>query len=168
MKRGNDRAEEYEFSEFLYPDEVEAEVCAFDNKVADKLSNVQRLNIAMIDDNPSDVQLFKDLLDMEPDFEYSFNAWYKSDEGLRYLMQVGKDAGTTPPDLIVVDITMPNMNGLEVLEKLRQNPCLKETPIIVYSSNTNIFIIKELKKLEATAFFHKPLNISEFMEFIGR
>ena len=63
------------------------------------------------------------------------------------------------PDLILLDVMMPKLDGFSVLEKLRANPALKDKPILVYSNLAQDIEIDKAKQLGATEFIVKA-NIS--------
>ena len=62
------------------------------------------------------------------------------------------------PDLILLDVEMPYMGGLEVLKVLKSDPLTKGKPVIVLTSRTDDDCYTEAKKLGADAFFTKPVQ----------
>jgi CheY-like chemotaxis protein len=60
-------------------------------------------------------------------------------------------------DVVLLDISMPNMNGLEVLQKIRENQSLKNLPVLMVTANTEVE--NEALALGATDFLAKPYNI---------
>ncbi len=62
------------------------------------------------------------------------------------------------PDLLVTDLTMPDMDGMELLTRVAASPTLNGTPILVISSQTNPKVEEELKALGARAILRKPVN----------
>ncbi|MSQ51909.1 MAG: response regulator [Betaproteobacteria bacterium] len=63
-----------------------------------------------------------------------------------------------PPDLIVLDIEMPYMGGLEVLRVLKSDPATSRKPVIVLTSRTDDECFSEAKSLGADAFLNKPVT----------
>jgi two-component system chemotaxis response regulator CheY len=70
------------------------------------------------------------------------------------------------PDLIITDVNMPNMTGLELLENLKQNEALRLIPVIVMSSDPNNRL--KSQQLGAEDFFQKPLKTEEVKKSIAR
>ena len=65
---------------------------------------------------------------------------------------------TTPVDLILLDLMLPGMSGLEWLEKLKKNELYRHIPVIVISGHARGEDAAQAIKLGATDFFEKPLN----------
>jgi two-component system, chemotaxis family, chemotaxis protein CheY len=61
-------------------------------------------------------------------------------------------------DVVLADVHMPNMTGLELLEAMRADECLKDVPVIIVSSDTNPAHHEQLKRLGAKAFLRKPFR----------
>ncbi len=61
-------------------------------------------------------------------------------------------------DVVLADVHMPNMTGLELLEAMRADECLREVPVIIVSSDTNPSHHERLKTLGAKAFLRKPFR----------
>ena len=64
----------------------------------------------------------------------------------------------TPVDLAIFDVKLPQMSGLEAIERLRRDDVLKDTPIIVISGHASVSDAVQAIKLGASDFFEKPLN----------
>jgi DNA-binding response OmpR family regulator len=65
---------------------------------------------------------------------------------------------TFKPDLILVDLEMPRMNGFEFLEQLRKDPAHARTPVIVVTGREDVRAIDRAFKAGATSFVVKPIN----------
>ena len=94
------------------------------------LASLERLDrrvqrIAIIEDNPEAVRLLRRVLQAHG--EYQIDEAYDGEAGLEMVRQA-------PPDLILLDLMMPKMDGFEVLEALKADECLKEVPVIVVTA----------------------------------
>lgn len=86
-------------------------------------------------------------------------------------------AETSPPDLICLDILMPECSGLSLYKRLREEPCCRAVPIIIvsgYSKRTE-FVNGEFRRLigDATTpppdgFVEKPVPLDDFLALVGR
>ena len=71
-----------------------------------------------------------------------------------------------PADLIISDWNMPNMDGLELLKKIRSNPSLKNLPFIMLTINEDV--TKDAKEAGVSDFLSKPTNPAELTEKIAK
>ena len=72
------------------------------------------------------------------------------------------------PDLVILDIAMPVMNGFEALTRLRSNPKTKDTPVIMLTCKGESKAIFRAQGLGATDYIIKPFNSSELLEIIKK
>ncbi len=70
------------------------------------------------------------------------------------------------PDLIVLDINMPEVSGIDFLEFLRMRNDLKEIPVVMLSSETTDTQVDEAMRIGANAFVFKPVTLEELEEAI--
>ena len=89
-----------------------------------------------------------------------------------YQVQIADDgqialnlAQSDPPDLIILDVQMPNMNGYTFINELRKSKECQNIPIIVLSSHQDMKAIFQTKGIKA--YFIKPINSEEFMQKIA-
>jgi len=72
------------------------------------------------------------------------------------------------PDLIILDITMPDMNGLVVLENLRQNEALKNTPVIMLTAESGNTSIERADQLKVAGYVSKPFKGEQLLAQAGQ
>ncbi len=70
------------------------------------------------------------------------------------------------PELIVLDINMPEVSGIDFLEFLRMRDDLKEIPVVMLSSETTDIQVDEAMRIGANAFVFKPVTLEELEEAI--
>lgn len=127
----------------------------------------KRLPIIYADDNPYDIELFlevfKDLGREEP-----IVVLRDGQEVLNYLMGPDSTAGTTSelPEAILLDLKMPKINGLEVLQKIRKQPAFADVPIIMITSSTMATDITTCYEYGANAYVIKPIDFDDFVKLI--
>jgi two-component system chemotaxis response regulator CheY len=71
-------------------------------------------------------------------------------------------------DLVLTDYHMPNMNGLELIEKIRQTEKYKFVPILVLTTENQIEIIKEARDTGATGWLMKPFNTEKLIQTLRK
>lgn len=64
-------------------------------------------------------------------------------------------ARATQPDFAILDMHMPNKNGLQVLEELRSDETLKDMPVIIVARDTNVSLVRKARQLKALDYIHK-------------
>jgi len=72
------------------------------------------------------------------------------------------------PDLIVVDLVMPDMNGFEMLRRIRSNKETMQTPVIVVSALQSQTDIEEAKASGADIYLTKPIKPEEFIKHVKK
>ncbi|MDD2493452.1 MAG: response regulator transcription factor [Bacilli bacterium] len=72
-----------------------------------------------------------------------------------------KDLATTKPDLIILDLMLPNMNGYDVLKYLKENPSLADIPVIILSAKSSELDIVKGLDLGASDYMTKPFGVLE-------
>ncbi len=71
------------------------------------------------------------------------------------------------PDIIFLDIFMPEMDGWEVSDKLRNNPAWKDIPIVFLTTNTNL-VTKQAVESLGNGFLEKPVEPDDLFDYIDR
>lgn len=72
------------------------------------------------------------------------------------------------PSLLILDVNMPVMGGLELLQMMKSNATLKKVPVIILTSPTDHPVLAELQALGPEAFIQKPFKEAALLEAIGR
>jgi DNA-binding response OmpR family regulator len=83
-------------------------------------------------------------------------------------LQAWSTALRTKPDAIILDIHMPAGTGFEVLRKLKTSTKTSQIPVIVLSGSVNPDEVVTIETLGADRFFHKPADIDQLIEALGR
>lgn len=129
--------------------------------------NTEVKRILIVDDSPKDIELAIAALS-EKNLANEVDIAEDGEEALDYLHKRGKfsDRLNGNPAVILLDIKMPKMNGIEVLKHIREDPKFKIIPIIMVTSSREEKDLVESYKLGANAYIVKPVDIAQFMESI--
>ncbi len=84
------------------------------------------------------------------------------EEALRWLRREGEHVGAPRPDLVLLDINMPGMSGLETLEAIKADPALTMTPVIMLTTSAAERDIVAGYSLGANEYVTKPVTAAEF------
>ncbi|MEI8085117.1 MAG: response regulator [Paludibacter sp.] len=123
--------------------------------------------ILIVDDSRNDVELALAAL-TEKNLANEVIVAEDGVEALDFLYKRGKYAGNLngSPVVILLDIKMPRMNGIEVLKHIRSNPDFKLIPVIMLTSSNEEKDLVESYKLGANSYVVKPVDIVQFIEAI--
>jgi len=131
--------------------------------------NLNSVDLLLVEDNTQDAELAIRELKKH---NLSNNLYHVKDgeEALDFIFATGKYAGTRDvnhtPKLILLDIHMPKVNGIEVLEKIKSTESTKATPVVILTSSKEDPDIKRCYNLGANSYIVKPLNFEGFAEAI--
>jgi CheY-like chemotaxis protein len=89
-------------------------------------------------------------------------------EALEYLQRRGKykDRGPGQPAVILLDLKMPRMDGLEVLRAVKEDPELRRVPVVMLTSSREEQDLVESYKLGVNAYVVKPVDFTQFLEAV--
>jgi CheY-like chemotaxis protein len=88
------------------------------------------------------------------------------EEALKYLRKEGSYSAVKRPDLILLDVNMPKMNGFEVLETVKNDPLLKEIPILMLTCSNSDFDKNMAYEKKANFYIVKPGELSQFFDIV--
>jgi len=108
-------------------------------------------NILLIDDMPNNLRLLSSLLTKQG---YKVRSVINGAMGL-------KAAQAKPPDLILLDINMPDLNGYQVCEQLKQNPVTQEIPVIFLTALDDVIDKVKAFRVGGSDYITKPFQIEE-------
>jgi len=120
-------------------------------------------SVLLVEDDPADALLVEDAL-TEVGMARSLAHVGDGIEALEYL----RDPATERPDLIVLDLNMPRMNGREFLAVLQDDEDLGSIPLVVLTTSAAPEDITDAYQKHANAYVTKPVNLDDFLEAVQR
>jgi CheY-like chemotaxis protein len=108
-----------------------------------------------IEDNPANMQLIKQLIERRPDLRL-----LGAGDGTQGIAL----AGIHQPEVILLDINLPGINGIQVLKILREDPATAHIPVLAISANAMPHDIKKGLEAGFLRYLTKPINVNEFMD----
>ena len=127
-------------------------------------SAVQKpVDILLVDDNPADVDLTREAL---RDARLLNRVFVARDgiEALAFLRKEGAHENAPRPDLILLDLNMPRMDGREFLSHVKADPALRRIPVVVLSTSEAEADVDKTYDLHANCFVTKPVDLDQFVE----
>ena len=120
--------------------------------------------ILLVEDNPKDVELTIEAL-TEHNLANRVVVARDGVEAMEYLRYEGKfkDRNKENPAVILLDIKMPRMDGIEVLNSIRNDQKLKTLPVVILTTSREEPDLKKCYELGVNAYVVKPVNFKDFM-----
>lgn len=123
------------------------------------------VEILLVEDDPGDV-----LMTREAFADYKLrNTLHVVDDGekaLQFLRQEGEYADAPRPDLVLLDLNLPRMDGREVLEAVKSDDGLASIPIVVLTTSEAEEDVVRSYSLHANAYVTKPVDFERFIEVV--
>ena len=123
------------------------------------------IEILLIEDNPGDVRLLREAL-REGTMRARLNVVGDGVAALAFLRRAGTDARVPQPDLILLDLNLPRLNGRDVLAAIKADGALRHIPIIVLTSSADARDVHQAYTLHANCYITKPLDFERFSEVV--
>ena len=124
------------------------------------------INILLIEDTEGDILLTTEAL-LEGHILKELHVVKDGWEALLFLEKKEKYNSAITPDLILLDINLPKMNGHEVLKKIKQSSNIKHIPVIMLSTSSSKDDISECYKNQANCYIVKPVDADDFAKVIS-
>lgn len=121
--------------------------------------------ILLADDNPKDIELALAALQESQGFQ-DVVVTRDGIEALDYLFRRGSYAGRPAgnPELVLLDLKMPKVDGLQVLQTIKSDPMLKLIPVVMLTSSREPRDLTESYSLGANAYIVKPVSFQVFVQ----
>ena len=132
--------------------------------------NYQPSNILLIEDEEAHAQLTKRAIRKAGNAN-RIDVAYDGEEALEYLFNNGKYADRSKypcPGLILLDIKLPGIDGIEVLQKIKQDLILRKIPVIMLTTSEREEDIARSYDYHANSYLTKPVGFKEFEKKIGQ
>jgi len=122
-----------------------------------------RTKVLLVEDSPLHAALFKEAIKSVNQLQLLAVA--KDGEEAMHFLRRDHDSGKAErPDLVILDLQMPKMNGHEVLQEVRRDADLKDLPIVMMSTSNDQQDITDAYKFGADKFVSKPSGVPELTQ----
>jgi len=126
---------------------------------------MQEIHILLVDDNEGDVLLTKEALE-EAKIVNRISVAYDGIQALSFLKKEPPFRERETPDLILLDINLPRMDGVEVLSIIKNDPELKRIPVIMLTTSSSEKDILTSYNNYANCYITKPVDLERFMDVV--
>lgn len=121
--------------------------------------------ILLVEDNPADVLLTREAFS-ESKIRHRLWCVPDGEEALRFLRHTGEYTDAPRPDVMLLDLNLPKKDGREILADIKEDPALREIPVIVLTTSEAEQDIFRAYKLHANCYLTKPIDVDEFIDKI--
>jgi CheY-like chemotaxis protein len=116
-----------------------------------------------VEDNRSDIFVVKEIL-KQLELETSLQVARDGEQALKFWASVENDLQDPCPDLVLLDLNIPKVSGLEVLSRIRGSRHCAGVPVVILTSSDSRDDLAAIRSLNASAYFRKPADLAAFME----
>ena len=134
---------------------------------AEPLAKVRIAEILLVEDNEDDVFLTREAFDAAS-LRVHLHHVDNGEKCLQFLRKQGPYADVPTPDLILLDMHMPVMDGHQVLSAMVADDQLKHLPVVVLTTSYEADDIQKMYKLRCNSYITKPVDFDNFVEAIGK
>ncbi len=129
------------------------------------VSSHRDIDVLLVEDDPGDVLMTREAF---ADNKVTNRLSVVSDgvSALEYLRKEGEYADATTPDLILLDLNLPRMDGREVLTALKGDENLRSIPVVVLTTSEAEEDVVRSYSLHANAYVTKPVDFDRFIEVV--
>lgn len=133
----------------------------------DKTHMAQAVEILLVEDDEGDALLTSEAL-AESTFENNLNVVCDGVEALSFLQKEAEYENAPRPDIILLDLNMPRMNGHEVLRWLKESAEFRSIPVVIFTTSDSVKDIRSTYENHANCFITKPLCLDMFAGALKR
>jgi len=123
------------------------------------------IDILLVEDNPGDIRLTQEAL---KEGKISNNLYVAKDgeEALEFIFKKGKHQNAPTPDIILLDLNLPKINGREVLQQIKSHEQARRIPVVVLTTSSSEEDIVKSYDLHVNCYVCKPVDMDQFIKVI--
>ncbi|MFF5173445.1 response regulator [Micromonospora sp. NPDC000089] len=125
------------------------------------------VRILVVDDDPGDVLMIEEALE-DSEIDKVIDVVSDGQEAMEFLRREGRHTEARRPDVILLDLNMPRMDGRQVLGEVKQDEDLRTIPIVVLTTSNADTDIVGSYTLQANAYVTKPIDLDDFNDVVRR
>src|SRR5262244_4428009 len=123
------------------------------------------VDVLLVEDDPGDVLMTREAFEHHK-LRNVLHVVTDGEQALQFLRRAGDYADAPRPGLILLDLNLPRVDGLEVLAELKSDPVLKVIPVVILTTSQAHEDILRSYALHANAYVSKPVDFERFMDVI--
>ena len=123
------------------------------------------IEILLVEDNPADVRLAQETL-KDYKLQNLLHVVTDGEAALAFLRREGAFANAPVPDMVLLDLGLPKLDGMEVLGRIRQDPNLKDMPVVILTASQMDRRLLDIYDVSQECFILKPLTLERYLDAI--
>ncbi len=123
------------------------------------------VEILLVEDNPADIRLTREAI-KEFKIHNTLHVITNGVEALAFLRREGGYADAARPDLVLLDLNLPNKNGLDVLKEIKTDEALQHIPVVILTASKADQDVLDAYYLHANCYITKPVGLAQFEKIV--
>ncbi|HTG45036.1 MAG TPA: response regulator [Verrucomicrobiae bacterium] len=130
-----------------------------------RLKNSRPAEILLVEDNADDVELTREAFKLS---KLVVNLHHAKDgeQCMAFIRKQGQYTNAPTPDIILLDLNMPRMDGREVLAEISRDESLRHLPVVILTTSAKESEILKMYQLRCSSYIVKPVNLDQFVRVI--
>lgn len=125
----------------------------------------REIQVLLVEDDPGDVLMTREAF-QDHKLRNELHVVNDGEQALQFLRQEGEFAGRPRPDLVLLDLNLPRMDGREVLQAIKSDPELSSIPVVVLTTSEAEDDVLRSYSLHANAYVTKPVDFERFINVV--
>jgi len=125
----------------------------------------EEIQILLVEDNPGDIRLTQEAF-KNSKLHNRLDIVQDGEQALTYLRRQGKYADAPRPDIILLDLNLPRIDGREVLAQIKEDEDLRRIPVVVLTTSDDEKDVLTTYNLHANCYITKPVDMNRFVEIV--
>lgn len=121
------------------------------------------IDVLLVEDSPGYVRLTREAL-RDAHVDLALHVASDGLEAMEFLGREGRFSGAPRPNLILLDLNLPKLDGREVLEAIKGHPSLRSIPVIILTTSESPADVIRSYRLQANCYITKPVDLDAFIE----
>lgn len=127
------------------------------------MSSGRVINILLVEDNPADVRLTQEAMKEATNAVTRLHVAMDGAQALEFLHREGDFATAPRPDLMLLDLNLPRVDGRQVLAQVKTDPDLRRIPVVVLTTSPSRDDIIDAYDRHVNSYIRKPVDLDEFL-----
>ena len=123
------------------------------------------IEVLLVEDSPGDVRLTQEAF-RDANSSVHLNVVTDGAEALAFLSRQGVHDQAPRPDLILLDLNLPKMDGREVLARIKNDEALKTIPTVILTTSSDSVDVEKSYQLQANCYLSKPVELTAFERLV--